>query len=52
VAGPCEYGKQHLGSIKGRECVDLLRDYYLLKEDSTSWGWLLTLIGGRKDTAQ
>jgi hypothetical protein len=34
--GSCEYSNELLGSIKGKEFVDYLGDYYFLK-DSTPW---------------
>jgi hypothetical protein len=37
VAGSCEHGNEPLGSIKGRESVDLLSEYQLLKVDSAPW---------------
>jgi hypothetical protein len=33
VAGCCEHGDEHAGSIKGSECLDDLSDSYLLKKD-------------------
>jgi hypothetical protein len=33
VAGSCEHGNGHLGSIKSREFLDQLSDNKLLKKD-------------------
>jgi hypothetical protein len=37
VAGTCECGNEHSGSIKFREFLDLLRTDQLLKKDSATW---------------
>jgi hypothetical protein len=34
VAGSCEHGNEPSGFIKGREFLDQLRDYYLLRKGS------------------
>jgi hypothetical protein len=34
VAGFCEHGNEHSGSIKGGEFLDCMSDYWLLKKDS------------------
>jgi hypothetical protein len=37
VAGPCEYGNERLGSIKGGEYLGQLSDYKLFKDDPIPW---------------
>jgi hypothetical protein len=37
VAGSCEHGKDLSGYINGREFLDLVNDYQLLKKDSALW---------------
>jgi hypothetical protein len=34
VVGSCEHSNEPLGFIKGREFLDMLRDYQLVKKDS------------------
>jgi hypothetical protein len=38
VAGSCEHGDEPLVSIKGKEFLDKLSDYYLVKKDFAPWG--------------
>jgi hypothetical protein len=40
VAGSCEHGNEHSGSIKGREFLDELTDCWLLKKVSAPWNYL------------
>ena len=37
LAGTCEYGNEHSGSIKCGEFLDQLQNGYLLKKDSAAW---------------
>jgi hypothetical protein len=37
VAGTCECGNEHSGSIKCGEFLDWLKTSYLLKKDSAAW---------------
>jgi hypothetical protein len=37
VAGCCEHGEKPSGSTKGREFINQMIDYQLLKEDCTVW---------------
>jgi hypothetical protein len=34
MAGCCEHGNEPSGSIKGKELLDLMRNYQLIKKDS------------------
>jgi len=34
VVGSCEHGNETSGSVKGREFLDYLSNYYNLKKDS------------------
>jgi hypothetical protein len=37
VVGSCEQNNEPLGSIKGREFLDYLSDYWLLEKDFDRW---------------
>jgi hypothetical protein len=37
VAGFCEHGNELFGSIKDKEFLDQLSDYYILKNNSFPW---------------
>jgi hypothetical protein len=37
LAGPCEYGNETSGFVKGGEICGWLSDCQLLKKNSTSW---------------
>jgi len=37
AAGPCEYGNECSGSIKGEKFLDFLSDYWLLKKNFVPW---------------
>jgi hypothetical protein len=41
VTRSCEYSIATARSIKCREFLDLVRNYYLLKSDSAPWRWLV-----------
>jgi hypothetical protein len=41
VTKPCEYSTATAGSIKNRVFLDLVRNDYLLKNDSAPWHWLV-----------
>jgi hypothetical protein len=45
VTGCYEHGSEHSGSIIGREFLDCMSDYKLLKEDSAPWTYLLIYLG-------
>ena len=41
MAGCCEYGNEHLGYVKFRDCLDQWeRKYYFQKNDSAPCRWL------------
>jgi len=40
VAGCCEHGNEHSGSVKCGEFCDWLRNGQLLKNDPPPWSWL------------
>jgi hypothetical protein len=37
VVDTCDHGNEPVGSIKGREFLDYLSEYLLLKKDSALW---------------
>lgn len=41
VLGYCEHSKELSGSIQGREFLDELNDYYILKKASAPWSQLI-----------
>jgi hypothetical protein len=41
VVDCCEHGNKPSGSVKGRQFLDYLGDYQLLKEDYTPWSCLI-----------
>jgi hypothetical protein len=46
MAGCCEHGNEHLGSLKGGEIVEYLSDYLLLKKDLAPRFWLVGWLVG------
>jgi hypothetical protein len=40
----CEHGNEPSLPVRDGEIFDLLRNYMLLKKDSTPWSWSETLI--------
>lgn len=42
MSGSCEYGNEHLVSIKSKECLDQLTDYHFLRKDSAPWSQLIS----------
>jgi hypothetical protein len=44
MAGYVEHGNEPSDSIKGQEFLDMFRNYQLLKEDSATWIWLVSLL--------
>jgi len=49
VAGSCEHCNEALGSIKGKEFLDYLSDYQLLKKDSASMELVVEMKFGVSD---
>jgi len=45
-ARSCEHDNEPSGSIKGREFLDWLSGYWLLKKDSTPQRWLVGWLVG------
>jgi hypothetical protein len=43
VEGPCEHGNEPSGSIKFWEILEWLRNWRLLKKDSTPWSYLVII---------
>jgi hypothetical protein len=41
MAGFCEHGDERSSSIEGREFLDWLSDYELLKKDSAPWSKII-----------
>jgi len=46
VAGFCEYGIRPSISINGKEFLDQLSEYYLVKEGTALWSWFHLITGG------
>jgi hypothetical protein len=44
VMGYCEHGSEPLGSVKGGELLDQLRDNQLLIKDSAPWSLLINYL--------